>query len=293
MTGNQKKIVRTLQWIFYPLVALLLIDFILRFTSRSPVDTNREIDQLLELIDKVIMIIVFVVMGFVALALIQQFFTKQPQTTRDTQDAANAKLLLKIEKPHQTAGNAILLIIALAFSALLNMLLFLPLTLMEQEELDRFGLSEKIAFGFFYVLAHFLVIVFGQRLVKGKPPVFVATEKGFSYEPAGISTGWILWQDIQEVRESSVLFGSGVNNGPVLMPVLGIKLINPEDYNTAVYAPLLQRIVNWGQQFNNYQTEGVGDILLRPQDFGNEYEKVRNLIKEKSHTSFDYYSLTQ
>ena len=77
------------------------------------------------------------------------------------------------------------------------------------------------------------------------------------------------------------------------MPVLGIKLIVPEDYNTAAHAPLLQRIVNWGQQFNNYQTEGVGDILLRPQDFGKEYEKVRNLIKEKSHTSFDYYSLTQ
>jgi hypothetical protein len=81
------------------------------------------------------------------------------------------------------------------------------------------------------------------------PPLFIATEKGFYYEPAGIGSGWILWEDIAEVSAS--------------------------------YAPLLQQVVKFGQKFNNYQTEGAGDILLRPSDFGDQYEKVFALFKTR------------
>lgn len=63
-----------------------------------------------------------------------------------------------------------------------------------------------------------------------------------------MGSGWILWEDIAEVRESEVLYGSSVNNG---------------------------------QKFHNYQTEGVGDILLRPSDFGDQYENVLALFKSK------------
>ncbi len=84
------------------------------------------------------------------------------------------------------------------------------------------------------------------------PPIFIATEKGFCYEPTGISTGWILWEDIAEVAESTI------------------------------YAPLLKYVVEFGQKFHNYQTEGVGDILLRPSDFGDQYEKVLALFKSKT-----------
>jgi hypothetical protein len=186
-----------------------------------------------------------------------------------------------------------LFIVALGISAFLNLLLFSPGTIFEKEQIEGFKLFEKILFGFFYTIAHFLVIVYGLRLLKGVPPVFIATEKGFCYEPAGIRSGWILWEDIQEARESTVLYGSGVNNGPTLMPVLGIKLINPEEYNAAAYAPLLQRVMKFGQKLHNYQTEGVGDVLLNPADFGSQYENVRELFKKKSKTSFNYHSLAE
>jgi hypothetical protein len=175
----------------------------------------------------------------------------------------------------------------MGFSALVNTMLFVPEILFEKDQIARFTIFEKIIFGFFYLITHFLVIVFGQRLFKGMPPIFIATEKGFSYEPAGISTGWVLWEDVAEVKESEVFFGSGVNNGPKLVPVIGIKLINPEQYSVS-YAPLLQQVIKIGQKFHNYQTEGVGDILIKPSDLGDQYENVLALFKSKT----KFYAIT-
>jgi len=281
MTDNQKKIIRKLQWIIYPVAILLLIDFIGKFFSQSPLEANKESNQWLEQLDQVIMIAVFAIVGIGVLALVQQFFTKSLVKPASNGDAANARLLMKIEAPRQIAGNIILVLVALGFCLLLNVILFSPETIFEPEQIERFNLTDKVIFGFFYGLAHFLVLVFGVQLFKGKAPIFIATEKGFCYEPAGISSGWILWEDILEVRTASVLNGSGISYGPRLAPVLGIKLINPDEYNTAAYAPLLQRVVKLAQQLNNYQTEGVGDILLNPTDFGNKYEAVVTLFEQK------------
>jgi hypothetical protein len=63
---------------------------------------------------------------------------------------------------------------------------------------------------------------------------FTILEKGFYYEPAGIGSGWILWEDI---------------------------------------------------------AEGVGDILLRPSDFGDDYEKVLGLFKSKCKFTIDYHKM--
>jgi hypothetical protein len=293
MTGNQQKIFRTLKWIFYPVALLMMLDFILKFIGHSPLEGSEKSNELFEMIDSVIMMVVFLVVSVGVLALMQQFFTKGLTQPKDTLEAANAKLLMKVEPGNQLVGNLILFVIVLGFSAMLNLILFKPLFIFEQEQIDQFELTEKFIFGFFYIIAHFLLLVFGMRLFKGMPPVFIATEKGFCYEPAGVSSGWILWEDVVEVRESSVLYGSGVNNGPVLMPVLGIKLMNPEEYNAAAFAPLLQRVVSLGQKLNNYQTEGVGDLLLRPSDFGNDYGKVIALFKQKSSAAFEYHSLTE
>jgi hypothetical protein len=286
MTNNQQNIIRKLQWIIYPVVVLMVIEFFTKFYNYDPLGATKEINPVFEFVETGIMILVFVIVSIGVLALMQQYFTKElfkPKETLgavDASAAANAKLLLKIDAPNHLGGHIILFLTIMGFSALVNIMLFAPEIIFEKDQIARFTIFEKIIFGFFYLITHFLVIVFGQRLFKGMPPIFIATEKGFSYEPAGISTGWVLWEDITEVRESEVLFGSGVNNGPKLVPVIGIKLINPEQYR-ASYAPLLQYVVNIGQKFHNYQTEGVGDILLRPSDFGDQYENVLALFKSK------------
>lgn len=290
MTNNQKNIIRKIQWILYPLAVLMAIEFFTKFFNYDPLVAKDEINPVFEFIETGIMILVFAIVSIGVLALMQQYFTKELGKTKDrvgkigTVDvsiAADAKQLLKIEAPTHIGGHLILFIAIMGFAAFVNIMLFAPEILFEKDQIERFTIFEKIIFGFFYLITHFLVIVFGQRLFKGMPPIFIATEKGFFYEPAGIGTGWILWDDITEVRESKVLFGSGVNNGPKLVPVIGIKLKNPEDY-TANYAPLLQYVVKVGQKFHNYQTEGVGDILLRPSDLGDQYENVLALFKSKT-----------
>lgn len=286
MTNNQQNIIKKLQWIFYPIVVLMIIDFFIKFTNHDPLEVNEKSNAVFQWIDQGIVLVVFAIVSIGVLALMQQFFTKDLFKTKETlgavdaSTAANAKLLLKIDAPNHLGGHLILFLTIMGFSALVNTVLFAPEILFEKDQIARFTIFEKIIFGFFYLITHFLVIVFGQRLFKGMPPLFIATEKGFYYEPAGIGSGWILWEDIAEVRESEVLFGSGVNNGPKLVPVIGIKLTNPEKYR-ASYAPLLQYVVNIGQKFHNYQTEGVGDILLRPSDFGNQYDEVLALFKSK------------
>ncbi|HLD53046.1 MAG TPA: hypothetical protein VJA82_07075 [Sediminibacterium sp.] len=283
MTNNQQNIIRKLQWIIYPIVVLIAIDFFIRFfnNDHDPLAVNTPSNQIIQWIDLIIMAIVFVVVGFVVVALMQQFFTKKSMFNDNTNDAPFSKELIRIEAPSQIGGQLIVFMGIIGFSVFENTMIFAPDFIFEPNQIEAFSLFEKLVFGFFYILTHFLVIVFGQRLFKGMPPIFIATEKGFCYEPAGVSSGWILWKDVVEVEESTVLSGSGVNNGPVLMPVIGIKLKNPEEYNNAAYAPLLKYVVRFGQKFHNYQTEGVGDILLRPSDFGNQYAEVVALFKSK------------
>lgn len=280
MTETQNKLIKKLRWIIYPLAGLMILDFILRFFSNSPLDTNKQSFQLLEWLDQAIWIIVFVVVGVGVLALILQFFSALFRKDADAYEAAKAKRLIVINQPNQLAGSIILWVIALGFTIFGNLLLFAPDMILDEEVRSEIEFSEKIIFGFFYIIAHFLAIVFGLRLFKGMPPVFIATEKGFCYEPAGISSGWILWKDVVEVRESTVLYGSSVTNGPRTMPVLGIKLIDPETYNAKAFVPLLRKLVNVGQKFNNYQTEGVGDILIRPEDLGTNYDQVKAIFEQ-------------
>jgi hypothetical protein len=216
------------------------------------------------------------------ISLIQHYFTKNIESRKTHDEAANAKLIMRLEIPNQFVMSLFTLLLLCGFSVLLNTLLFSPETILDAEQINSLEYFEKILFGFFYVLAHFLLVVFTARLIKGIPPLFLATEKGFCYNPAGISTGWILWDDITEVRETEIIYGRSNSTGPTLRPVLGIKFINPENYKNQAYSPLLKKLVDAGQKLNNFQTEGVGDVLLLPEDFGKNYGKVKSLFKDKT-----------
>jgi hypothetical protein len=153
---------------------------------------------------------------------------------------------------------------------------------LEEEKIKQFGNSEKIIFGFFYIFTNILVLVSGVRLTKGASSFFIATEKGFCYQPAGISTGWILWEDIVDFSETTTLYRNPAINSPTLITVLGIKLTNPQKYNAAIYAPIFKNLATITQKLNNYQTEGLGDIILNSSDFGKDYKKVVALFKEQT-----------
>lgn len=271
-----------MRWFFYAVALLMIIDFVPKFLNPSLVQTNSEAAELLKWIERGIFFLVLAIVSFGVIALMQQFFFGRKLKNQPSNGAAEAKLLMKLEAPNQLAVNLILFLIIIMFSAGVNIILFSPDLIFEKEQIDHFQFVEKLIFGFFYVVTHFLLIVFGLRLFKGMPAVFIATEKGFCYEPAGISTGWVLWEDIVDVKETTILYGNSGRIGPRLVPVVGVKLINPEVYNTAAFAPLLQKLATAGQKINNFQTEGAGDILLVPSDFGKEYDRVIALFKERA-----------
>ena len=67
-------------------------------------------------------------------------------------------------------------------------------------------------------------------------------DQGFTYCPAGVSTGPIAWRDVTELRDITVTVG-GSGYGPEPLPALAVVLRDPEAYHArfpALLRPLLQ-----------------------------------------------------
>lgn len=282
MTENQSKIVRTLMWIFFPIAIWKLIYVINLFNTQGSLQTD-SMPTFMDKLDGAIGIVAIVLVCITVVALIQQFFSSGRGQTEEAKIASAAPVLMTIKRPRAFLIHLLLFVSALGFSVLLNVILLYPDLIIQEDHLESIQQFERILFGLFYVIAHFLIIVSGLRLIKGMPPAFIATEKGFRYTPYGISSGWILWEDIEEARETPLLAGTAWMSGPGILTVFGIKLKYPDKYNAAALAPLMRSLVKKAQALNNYQTEGVGDLFLEPVVLGKKYDEVKALFKK--HTS--------
>lgn len=275
MNETQRRLLKKLQWFTIPsfllIVGFSFWPYLTSGNKEEAAETSRQFFRLSELL----MIVPFIFFAIVVYALMREFFRQRK--TIDPKDALS-DALIKIEAPHNKLGVAITLLVVLGFTVLVNLLLFSPETILASEQLNNISIAEKLIFGFFYVVCHFLLIAFGRQLFTTSY-LFIATTKGFQYIPSGISSGLVLWEDIEEVRESSVLSGNNIG-GPTAVPVLGIKLRSPEKY-ASQYNPALQELILLGGKLNNFQTEGVGDLLLNPAHFGQRYEEVKALIELK------------
>lgn len=277
MNENQRRLLKKLQWFTIPFM-ILVVAFSLwpQFTTGNKVEAAESARQFFQWAELLVLVPVLIC-AFVVYALMREFFRKKKK--EDSNEAASADVLLKMKAPGNKSAIFLVSLVTLGFVVLMNLLLFQPQTILEDYQLEAVTFGEKCIFGFFYVLCHFLLIAFIRQLFSNSY-LFIATAKGFQYTPAGISSGWVLWEDIEEVRETSVLYGSNVA-GPTTVPVLGIKLRYPENY-IQNFNPALQKLLTAAGQLNNFQTEGTGDLLLNPADFGNRYEEVKALIKSKS-----------
>jgi hypothetical protein len=274
MNENQRSLIRKIQRYTIPVMILVIVyalwPHITPGNKEEAAAASRQFFKWAELL----VLIPFLVCAVAVFALMREFFSKRKK--EEWNDAADANLLLQIEAPHQLAGKIIAFLLVLFFAAFMNLLLFAPNRILEQSRVEEITWFEKGIFFFFYILVHFLVIAFGRQLLS-RHPLFIATTRGFQYTPAGISTGWVLWEDIEEIRESSVLYGNQIG-GPTTIPALGIKFRYPEKY-AAMYNPTLQKLAGLASKLHNYQTEGVGDLLLNPADFGKRYEEVKTLME--------------
>ncbi|MFN3300871.1 MAG: hypothetical protein ACK41Z_11840, partial [Sediminibacterium sp.] len=84
MTNNQQNIIRKLQWILYPIVVLMVIEFFTKFYNYDPLGATKEINPVFEFVETGIMILVFAIVSIGVLALMQQYFTKELFKTKET-----------------------------------------------------------------------------------------------------------------------------------------------------------------------------------------------------------------
>ena len=84
MTDNQRKIFKLLRWVFYSLALLLIIDFVPKFLNPSLAQANSEAGQILKWIERVVFFLVFIIVSFAVIALLQHFFTKDIEKNKTT-----------------------------------------------------------------------------------------------------------------------------------------------------------------------------------------------------------------
>lgn len=274
MNKRQLKILAVLQWVFYPMAAVMLLAFLADVFGGYRYWTEAvwgSVDRAIDPFAIIVLGIFFIVLA----ALIWQFILIEFSRVR--QQRKVGKPLIEIYSP-RLATRFILPLLALLFALGLNAIVLVPGT----ADLDPAGweLEPLMALVFFYIVAHFLLIAFTLRAFR-KLPIFVATDEGFVYEPGDMSPGLIRWSDISEGAEAALLTSGSSNiGGPRTGLTIVLSLKDPDTIFSA-YNPLLRNINTLATRVIKYQSGGVGDIILAAEDFGARYEEVRSLIRSK------------
>lgn len=116
------------------------------------------------------------------------------------------------------------------------------------------------------------VIIFKsiQIFIK-RPDVILINGQGFEYNPGGVSSGFIPWSNVLEVRRVDVRTEGGNIGGPVWETTLAVKLKVPGDY-TKHFNFLMKPLLKINQ--NLYDA----DIFMRISSFGKQAKEVETLM---------------
>lgn len=274
LNKRQLTIIRWLQWIFYPVAALMLLAFLADAFSGERYWTGLVWGSLDRAVDP-FALIVLGLFFIVLVALIWQFLFNE--LSRASQQRKFGKPLIRIYPP-RLATRFLLPLGALVFVAGLNAMIFIPG--LADPAPASWDLEPLLALIFFYIAAHFLLVAFTLRAVRNLP-FFIATQEGFIYEPGDLSPGWIRWSEISRGAEAGLLTGGSSHiGGPRTGTAIVLSLADP-DTVFSVYNPLLAGLNRLATGLVRYQTGGVGDLVLAAEDFGSQYEAVRGLVQSK------------
>ncbi len=263
---NQLKIIRKLQWVIYPLAIIFIAVEVLPQFVPSFKEKLAIVKTVFGFIEKGIFLLLFLLCSWLLLGFILH------EIGKNRQKVGYDNVILEL-KHKRSIVPLIIVLVVLAFAIFMNYLLFEPSSILQEEDLLQISFIEKAIFGFFYIVVHFLLIVFTIRAIRN-PAYFILTKEGFLYEPA-ISVGFILWKDIAAMKEDYLISDRGRYTGPNLALVLSFK--EPEKYNRK-YNFILRKFVELATKLIKYQTGGVGDIGIDPVDLGDKYPEVKELM---------------
>lgn len=115
------------------------------------------------------------------------------------------------------------------------------------------------------------VIYMALKIIIQRPAVITINENGFEYNPGGVSSGWIPWTNVAEIKDVDVNTQQGTLNGPILERALAIKLKDPTSYRDQ-YNILLKGLMKLNE--NMYDA----DIFFRLSSFGKQVNEVKTLM---------------
>lgn len=155
---------------------------------------------------------------------------------------------------------------------LLLMWLFYQFVLNEPQEEIQDKNFIYVAIGAIAVGA-FLTLNFAWRFIKA-PVVFRMDDEGILYNPAGVTTGLIRWDEIDNAEEVQI---TTYNNGTAIVGVLAISLKDPEAYRRR-YNILFQKALELGEK--RYHAS----VLIEPAVLGKNYETVKTELKRRTNS---------
>jgi hypothetical protein len=116
-----------------------------------------------------------------------------------------------------------------------------------------------------------LVLFFAFKMIIRRPATITINQEGFEYNPGGVSTGFIPWTNVAEIKEVEVRTQKTNSSGPVWETTLGIKLKEPAPYRNQ-YPSIIRGLMKVND--NMYDA----DIFFRLTDFGNQVDEVKTLM---------------
>lgn len=274
--SSQNKILKYLNYSFYVFAAIGII-FFLSISGLIPTTIIDSIFQVLNALGSVIVVIIIGFFSFMILGFLIHFI--QMQTVYGISNLeVDGKIILDIRDKSKTSSLVVFLVSA-GFATLVNLILFKTDIIFDAVQIATFDFKDKLIFGFFYFLSHFLFIYFGFKMFKDEP-YFAISEKGFLYNPAGISYGMVLWDDVSSVKESTIMYSTFAGAHQVVpRAVICVGLKNPEKYLKR-YNFVLRTLIRLINKFNRYQTENPSDLIIAKNVIAHDYEAIIALMNK-------------
>lgn len=132
-----------------------------------------------------------------------------------------------------------------------------------------------IAYGIM-IIGGFLALNFAWRFIKA-PVVFRMDDQGILYNPAGVTTGLIRWDEIADANEKNIKVVR--NDAPVYQTVLALKLKDPEAFRKR-HNLVLAHLLKLGNKMYD------ADVLLEISVLGKKYDAVKEELRKRVPLSF-------
>ena len=143
-----------------------------------------------------------------------------------------------------------------------------------KEDADPPGTEAYLVTGGMALIA-LTIVFFAMKLVIKRPDVILVNDQGFEYNPGGVSSGFVYWTDVLEVKRVAVRTTAGDAPGPVWETTLAVKLKDPAAYR-GQFNPFLRGLMNLNEKMYD------ADIFIRIGSLGKQAEAVERLMMRYS-----------